>query len=64
MKKFLLALVVTVAGIGLPTQDAEAKRLGGGGSFGMNRSTAPVQKAAPAPSAPAQNAAPAAGKEK
>ncbi|MBK7814650.1 MAG: Tim44 domain-containing protein [Rhodocyclaceae bacterium] len=59
MKKFLLALVVTVAGIGLPTQDAEAKRLGGGGSFGMNRSTAPVQKAAPAPSAPAQNAAPA-----
>ena len=30
MKKFLLALVVTVAGIGLPTQDAEAKRLGVG----------------------------------
>ncbi len=52
MKKFLLTLVVTIAGFGLPAQDAEAKRLGGGGSLGMSRSTAPIQKAAPAPSSP------------
>lgn len=58
MKKFVLALFAVLAGIGLSVQDVEAKRLGGGGSFGMNRSTAPVQKAAPAPAAPVQNAAP------
>ena len=60
MKKFVLALVAVVIGVGMSVQDVEAKRLGGGGSFGMKRSTAPMQKAAPAPSTPAQNAAPAA----
>lgn len=58
MKKFVLALFVAVVGIGMSVQDVEAKRLGGGGSIGMSRSTAPVQKAAPAPGTPA-SAAPA-----
>lgn len=58
MKKLVLALLAAVVGIGLSVQDAEAKRLGGGGSIGMSRSSAPVQKAAPAPSAPT-NVAPA-----
>jgi predicted lipid-binding transport protein (Tim44 family) len=57
MKKFVLALFAAVIGIGLSVQDVEAKRLGGGGSVGMSRNTAPIQKAAPAPSTPA-NAAP------
>ena len=64
MNKFLLALFVAVVGIGLSTQDAEAKRLGGGGSFGMNRSSTPVQRAAPAPASPTQNAAPTAAPAK
>jgi predicted lipid-binding transport protein (Tim44 family) len=58
MKKLLTFAVAAFIGVGMLAHDAEAKRLGGGGSFGMSRSTAPVQKAAPAPSTPA-NAAPA-----
>ncbi|MBI4996212.1 MAG: Tim44 domain-containing protein [Rhodocyclales bacterium] len=58
MRKLLTFAVAAIVGIGLFAQDAEARRLGGGGSFGMSRSTAPVQKAAPAPTTPA-NAAPA-----
>ena len=59
MKRFVLALFAAFVGIGFSVQDAEAKRLGGGGSVGMSRSTAPVQKAAPAPTpaTPAQGAA-------
>lgn len=59
MRNIAIALFAAVIGIGLFAQDAEAGRLGGGRSFGMNRSTAPVQKAAPAPTAPT-NAAPSA----
>jgi predicted lipid-binding transport protein (Tim44 family) len=59
MRNIAIALFAAVIGLGLFAQDAEAARLGGGRSFGMNRSTAPVQKAAPAPSAPT-NAAPTA----
>jgi predicted lipid-binding transport protein (Tim44 family) len=44
------ALTLTVSGI------ADAKRLGGGGNFGAQRSVTP-QKAAPVPGAPAGNAA-------
>lgn len=58
MKKLLTFVVVAFVGLGMFAHDAEARRLGGGGSFGMSRSTAPVQKAAPAPTTPA-NAAPA-----
>jgi predicted lipid-binding transport protein (Tim44 family) len=59
MKKLLTLAVAAFISVGLFVQDAEAKRLGGGSSFGMSRSTAPVQKAAPAPTAPT-NAAPSA----
>lgn len=62
MKRFVLALLAAFVGLGLsilPVQDVEAKRLGGGGSVGMSRSTAPVQKAAPTPTTPSQSAAPA-----
>ena len=59
MKKLLTFVVATFVGLGMLAHDAEAKRLGGGGSFGMSRSTTPVQKAAPAPTAPTNAAAPA-----
>lgn len=58
MKKLFTLAVALFIGIGIMATDAEARRLGGGGSIGMSRSTAPVQKAAPAPTAPT-NAAPA-----
>lgn len=64
MKKFALALFAAFIGIGLSIQDAEAKRLGGSRSFGMQRNTAPVQNAAPAPAAPANAAAPSAAPAK
>ncbi|THF60164.1 Tim44 domain-containing protein [Pseudothauera rhizosphaerae] len=47
MKKFLLSLIVTVFTVGVAMPDAEARRLGGGGSFGIQR------QATPAPRAPA-----------
>lgn len=57
----LIAVAVTIAGLGFTSFDAEAKRLGGGGSFGMQRSApAPTQSAVPPkPTPPAQQAAPA-----
>ncbi|MEI7614086.1 MAG: TIM44-like domain-containing protein [Betaproteobacteria bacterium] len=54
MKKFLFALFVSVAALGLSLGDAEAARLGGGKSIGMQR-----QSVAPRPAAPAQHATPA-----
>lgn len=63
MNKFLAsfaALVALLISSVAMVPEAEAKRLGGGGSFGMNRSTAPAQRAAPAPTAPTNAAAPAA----
>jgi predicted lipid-binding transport protein (Tim44 family) len=59
MRNIGIALFAAIIGVGLFAQDAEAARLGGSRSFGMNRSTAPVQRAAPAPTAPT-NAAPTA----
>ncbi len=50
MKKFVVGLFAAFIGIGLFIQDAEAARLGGGRSFGMNRSSTPMKQAAPAPS--------------
>lgn len=57
----LLAIVFTFATLGLTSFSAEAKRLGGGGSVGMQRSVspAPAHQATPAkPATPAQQAAP------
>lgn len=64
MKKIFVSLVITVAvffGLSLPVQEAEAKRLGSGSSFGMKRNVTPSQPAvAPRPASPIQ-AVPAAG---
>ncbi len=69
MKHFLnvfFAVVVAFVACGLSVGQAEAKRLGGGSSFGMQRSVAPrpapapTRQATPAPTAPASpTAAPA-----
>lgn len=62
MKRFTLLLTVVFACISLFATSAEARRFGGGSSFGKQRTmSAPAQKAptaAPAPSAPTQPAAP------
>jgi predicted lipid-binding transport protein (Tim44 family) len=55
MKKMLMAIFVAVLALGLTVGSAEAARLGGGKSFGMQR-----QAVTPKPAAPAQQAAPAA----
>ena len=54
MKRLVIAAFAAVLGLGLMVSDAEAKRLGGGGSIGMKR------QATPAPSAPTQAGKPAA----
>ncbi|HEX8986480.1 MAG TPA: Tim44-like domain-containing protein [Rhodocyclaceae bacterium] len=59
MKKFSVALFAALVGLVMLTADAEARRLGGGSSFGMQR-TAPRTAPAPAPSAPTAAPAPAA----
>jgi predicted lipid-binding transport protein (Tim44 family) len=65
MKRFLLMLSIALSSITLLAANAEAKRMGGGGSFGKQRTMSPQQMqkapaAAPAPAA-AGAAAPAAG---
>jgi predicted lipid-binding transport protein (Tim44 family) len=65
MKRLLLVLTIALSSITLLAANAEAKRMGGGGSFGKQRSMSPQQMqkapaAAPAPAA-AGAAAPAAG---
>ena len=54
MNKFLIAVFAAVVSLGFVAGDAEAKRVGGGKSTGMQRSVTPQQ-----PAAPAQNAVPA-----
>ncbi|MGL1833521.1 Tim44 domain-containing protein [Rhodocyclaceae bacterium SMB388] len=49
MKHLLLSLIVAVLTLGTVIPEAEARRLGGGGSFGMQRQATP----APAPRQPA-----------
>ncbi|MBI5891328.1 MAG: Tim44 domain-containing protein [Nitrosomonadales bacterium] len=65
MKRFALLLTIVLTSLSLLAANAEARRFGGGGSFGKQRSmSAPVQKApaaAPAPGTPAQPAAAPAG---
>ncbi|WP_018412684.1 Tim44 domain-containing protein [Methyloversatilis thermotolerans] len=59
MKKMLCALSVVLVALTGAIQDAEAaKRMGGGKSFGAQRDSSVMRRdAAPAPAAPAQNAA-------
>ncbi len=59
MRQLFVALFVFVMGLGLLAQDAEARRLGGGRSFGMSRDSGAMKQAAPAPTAPSQGALPA-----
>ncbi|MFA7270438.1 MAG: Tim44-like domain-containing protein [Sterolibacterium sp.] len=63
MKRIAIALFAVVLGVGAMVQDAEAKRLGGGKSFGTSRDSSVMQRnAVPAKSAaaPTQAASPAA----
>lgn len=55
MKKILMAVCGVILALGLSVGDAEAARLGGGRSLGMQR-----QSIAPRPASPTQQAAPAA----
>lgn len=65
MKKFLLSFVLGVFAIGLAVPEAEAKRLGGGSNFGMQRQATPPTAAPRAPAAtPPQTANAAATKPK
>lgn len=61
MKRFAILLTIALTSLSFLATSAEAKRFGGGSSFGKQRTmSAPAQKspaAAPAPSAPAQPAA-------
>ena len=66
MKSLILALSLAVFSAGMAPSASEAKRLGGGGSSGMQRSTPPrstpdAAPAKPAQAAPAAAATPAAG---
>lgn len=59
MKKFLLSLMLAVSALSMVVSDADARRLGGGRSFGKQSQNV-TQKAAPAPSQAANQATPAA----
>ena len=62
MKRLLMLLTIALTCLGLLATTAEAKRFGGGGSFGKQRSMTPQQAAAPiAAPAPGMQPAPAAG---
>ena len=52
MKKFLLALLLSITSLSLIMSPAEAKRLGGGGSFGKQSSNYSRQAAPSSPSSP------------
>lgn len=58
MKKFLTIACAALLALGLTIQDAEAKRLGGGMSRGMQRDNVTQRQATPQPGAPMQQAAP------
>ena len=58
MKQFLMLLTIALTSFSLLATTAEARRLGGGGSFGKQRSVAPQQTQKTA-TAPAPSAAPA-----
>lgn len=60
MKKLVIVGIAVVLGLGVLVDDAEARRLGGGRSFGMSRDSAVMKREAipPRPAAPTQNAVP------
>ncbi len=58
MKRLLISLFALFISFSLVMQDAEARRLGGGKSFGMQRSIPARQSATPAPQRPQQAGAP------
>lgn len=60
MKRILISLFALFIGFGLVMHDAEARRMGGGKSFGMQRSAPAKREAAPQQ----QNASPAAAPQK
>jgi predicted lipid-binding transport protein (Tim44 family) len=62
MKRIFIALFAATLGFSVLVGDAQARRLGGGSSFGMNRSSPAMRQAAPAPAPkpPTQSAAPTA----
>ncbi len=57
MKNIFLSLMLAVLSLGFGIADAEAKRFGGGSSFGMKRQATPQQ----APRQPAAGQTPASG---
>lgn len=59
MKQFVLSLFFAILSLGFCAADVEAKRLGGGGSIGMQRQATPAQ-APRQPTATQQNTTPAA----
>lgn len=59
MKTFLISLFAVFLTFGLGAHDAEAKRMGGGKSFGMQRSAPAKQDATPAQQRQQQSATPA-----
>ena len=64
MKRFLISLFALFVSFGFVMDDAEAKRLGGGKSFGMQRSAPAKQDAAPAPQRQQQSTAPTTAPQK
>lgn len=53
MKKFLLTLMVAVSALSVVVTEAQAKRMGGGGSFGKQSQSVSRQSSAPSQAAPA-----------
>lgn len=69
MKKVLLSAILAISALSLVPGEADARRLGGGGSFGkqssnVSRQAMPAQPAAARPAAPAAAAAPGAAAPK
>jgi len=64
MKRILISLFALFIGFGFVVHDAEAKRMGGGKSFGMQRSAPAKQNAAPTPQRQQPGAAPTAAPKK
>lgn len=60
MKHFVITLVAVIFTFGMFVPEAEARRFGGGGSFGMQRQMSPPQSPRPAAQAPVRPGAQAA----